>query len=123
MKTKNQSVAKSASNVIMVLMAIAVAALLIPACKNSKNQVASKSLKDSVWVQVDEMPVFHGGDTALLRFIAENTTYPENAKKNNINGRVIVKFVVEKDGSVSGASILKGVDPEIDAEAVKVVRI
>jgi len=76
---------------------------------------------DTTWFQVEKMPVFAGGDAALLKFISENTHYPEAAKKNVIQGRVIVRFVVQPDGSVAKVSVLKGVDPELDAESVRVV--
>jgi TonB family protein len=77
---------------------------------------------DTTWTQVDEMPVFHGGDTALLKYISENTTYPENAKVNNIQGRVILRFCVTSKGNVTEVTILKGVDPDLDAEAIRVVK-
>jgi TonB family protein len=76
---------------------------------------------DTIWTQVEEMPVFSGGDAALLRYIAENTKYPEAAKKNGIQGRVITRFCVTSEGNVSQVSILKGVDPELDAESVRVI--
>jgi periplasmic protein TonB len=76
---------------------------------------------DIPFVQVDEMPVFPGGDEGILKYITENTTYPEIAKKNNITGKVIVRFIVEKDCSVSDATIIKSVDPLLDAEAIKVI--
>jgi TonB family protein len=79
------------------------------------------SSTDKIFMEVDEMPEFKGGDANLLKFIAENTTYPEEAKKNKITGKVIVGLVVEKDCSVSNVVVLKGVDPLLDAEAVRVV--
>ena len=78
--------------------------------------------KDIPFVQVDEMPVFPGGDIAILKYIADNTVYPEEAKKNNITGKVIVRFIVEKDCSVSDVTILQSVNPQLDAEAVRVVK-
>jgi TonB family protein len=74
------------------------------------------------YVQVEEMPVFPGGDEALIKFIFENTTYPERAKENNIQGRVILRFCINENGSVSRVSILSGVDQDLDAEAVRVVK-
>ena len=71
------------------------------------------------YIAVDEMPVFPGGDAALLRFIAENTRYPKEAKDQNIQGRVITRFKVNADGTVSDASMLKGVNTYLDAEALK----
>jgi protein TonB len=73
------------------------------------------------FVVVEEMPMFPGGDPALLKYIAENTVYPEIAKENNIQGRVIVRFCVTAKGGVSQVSVLKGVDPELDKEAIRVV--
>jgi TonB family protein len=78
--------------------------------------------KDIPFVQVDEMPVFPGGDIAILKYIADNTVYPEEAKKNRITGKVIVRFIVEKDCSVSEVTVLQSVNPQIDAEAVRVVK-
>ena len=77
---------------------------------------------DIPFVQVDEMPIFPGGDIAILKYIAENTVYPEEAKKNKITGKVIVRFIVEKDCSVSDVTILQSVDPLLDAEAVRVIK-
>jgi TonB family protein len=82
----------------------------------------SPEIPDEVpFVVVEEMPEFPGGDAALLKYIAANTTYPEKAKKKNIEGRVIIRFCVRANGSVNQISIIKGVDPEVDAEALKVV--
>jgi protein TonB len=69
------------------------------------------------------MPVFTGGDAALLKYIADNTKYPELAKTNGITGKVIVRFAVNPDGSVNRVSVLKGVDPELDKEALRVVSL
>ena len=73
------------------------------------------------FVVVEEMPMFPGGEVALLTYIGEHTQYPEVAKENNIQGKVIVRFCVTSKGGVDKVSILKGVDPELDAEAIRVV--
>jgi periplasmic protein TonB len=78
--------------------------------------------KDIPFVQVDEMPIFTGGDTAILNYIAKNTVYPEAAKKKGITGKVVVRFIVEKNCSVSEVTVLHSVNPEIDAEAVRVIK-
>jgi TonB family protein len=78
--------------------------------------------KDSAYVYVDEMPQFPKGEANLLKYIADSARYPEEAKKNNISGKVLVRFVVGKDCSVSHVEILKGVDPLLDAEAVRVIK-
>jgi protein TonB len=72
-------------------------------------------------VEVDNLPEFPGGDAALLNYIATNTIYPASAKKNGIQGRVIVSFSVSEDGSVGRSRIVKSVDPEVDAEAIRVI--
>ena len=77
---------------------------------------------DTIWTEVEEMPVFPGGDAALLKFIAENTKYPDAAKKNGIQGKVIARFCVTSEGNVSQVSILKGVDPELDIESMRVIK-
>ena len=70
----------------------------------------------------EEMPEFPGGDEALLKYIAENTNYSEEAKKMDIQGKVFVGFVVNKSGKVEQVHIKKGVDPLLDNEALRVIR-
>ena len=86
-----------------------------------KEEVQEADPEATPFVVVEEMPMFPGGDAALLKYIAEHTQYPEVAKENNIQGRVIVRFCVTSKGGVSQVSILKGVDPELDKEAIRVV--
>jgi TonB family protein len=73
------------------------------------------------YVVVEEMPMFPGGDEALLKYIGENTRYPASAKSQNIEGKVIVRFCVTAKGGVSQISVLRAVSPELDAEAIRVV--
>jgi len=86
-----------------------------------KEEVQEAEPEEVPFVVVEEMPMYPGGDTELLKYIGEHTNYPEVAKENNIQGRVIVRFCVTAKGGVSQVSILKGVDPELDAEAIRVV--
>lgn len=74
-----------------------------------------------VFFIVEDMPEFPGGEMALRTFIANAIKYPVIAQENGIQGKVYVTFVVGKDGSVSNASIARGVDPSIDKEALRVV--
>jgi TonB family protein len=95
-----------------------------PALKDNAKvikETATDESEQEPFVVVEEMPMFPGGDVALLKYVAENTQYPENARKNNIQGRVITRFCVTAKGNVSLVTVLRGVDPEIDAEAVRVV--
>ncbi|MDD3859989.1 MAG: TonB family protein [Bacteroidales bacterium] len=72
---------------------------------------------------VEDKPVFPGGDAALMKFIADNTKYPEIAKENGIQGRVFIQFVIDKNGAVTKVQVAKGVDPYLDAEALRVVKM
>ena len=86
------------------------------------NEKISDGLNDNEpFVVVDEMPMFPGGDPALLQFIANNTKYPESAKENNIQGRVIIRFCVTAEGGVNRISVIKSVAPDLDKEAMRVV--
>jgi protein TonB len=86
-----------------------------------KEEVQEAEAEQTPFVVVEEMPMFPGGDPALLAYIAANTQYPEIAKENNIQGKVIVRFCVTSKGGVNQVSVLKGVDPELDKEAIRVV--
>ena len=70
---------------------------------------------------VEEMPQFPGGMGEAMKFLAKNIKYPVAAQQAKIEGRVIVQFVVERDGSVSDVKVVRGVSPELDAEAIRVV--
>ncbi len=70
---------------------------------------------------VEDKPVFPGGDNALLRYISENTRYPQKAKESGIQGRVFVQFVIDKTGKVTDVRIARSVSPELDEEAKRVV--
>jgi TonB family protein len=79
------------------------------------------SADETPFIVVEEMPMYPGGEGELLKFLAENTRYPEAAKAKKIEGRVIVRFFVNTEGNAEDVSVLKGVDPFLDAEAVRVV--
>ena len=87
----------------------------------AKEEVKEVEAEPEPFVVVEEMPMFPGGDVELLKYITEHTNYPEVAKENNIQGRVIVRFCVTSKGTVNQISVLKGVDPELDKEAMRVV--
>lgn len=78
--------------------------------------------EEEIFVIVEDMPGFGGGDSNKFReYIARNLRYPEIAAENGIQGRVFVSFVVEPDGRVSNVRVVRGVDPSLDREAVRVV--
>ena len=89
--------------------------------ENNEPQSQSEIDDSFVFVSVEKMPQFPDGDVALLKWISENINYPEEAKKNKIEGRVACTFVVNKDGSVSDVQVVRSLDPELDKEAVRVL--
>ena len=79
--------------------------------------------KKKTWDCMPEtMPQFPGGQELLLKYLADNIKYPASAVKAKKQGRVIVTFIVQKDGSVTHAKIAKSIDPELDAEALRIVK-
>ncbi|MGD0340417.1 MAG: TonB family protein [Bacteroidales bacterium] len=77
--------------------------------------------QDDIIITCEELPMFPGGPEALLKYIADNTKYPDEAVELNLQGKVIVKFAVLYDGSVSRIEILRSVCPLLDQEAARVV--
>ena len=79
-------------------------------------------VSNKVFDVVEEMPHFPGGAAALQAFLSSNTKYPVVAQENGVQGRVIVSFVVERDGSITDVRVIRSVDPSLDREASRVVR-
>lgn len=78
--------------------------------------------RNSVYDVVEQMPSFPGGTSGLRTYLNQNIRYPAEAQENCVQGRVIVRFVVEKDGHISDVTVLRSVDPSLDKEAVRVIR-
>ncbi|MBO4803073.1 MAG: energy transducer TonB [Muribaculaceae bacterium] len=94
-----------------------------------KAMVTASDQKDSqnyneekVFNSVEQMPQFPGGDAALMKYLASHINYPSEAVKNNNQGRVILQFVVEKDGSIGEVKVVRSVDDALDKEAVRVIK-
>ena len=75
-----------------------------------------------IFTVVEQMPMYPGGDAALMGYLRDNIHYPTIAAENGVQGRVVVGFVVERDGSITDVKILRGVDPSLDREAMRVVK-
>lgn len=75
-----------------------------------------------IFTVVEQMPMYPGGDAALMGYLRDNIKYPTVAAENGVQGRVVVGFVVERDGSITDVKILRGVDPSLDREAMRVVK-
>ena len=98
--------------------------MLLLGCLTFFIQEASAQTQEEepVFEIAEIMPFFKGGDPAMKAYLSSKTEYPEIAKKKKIEGRVIVKFIVEKNGSITDVHIVKSVDPSLDKEAVRVVK-
>ncbi len=88
-----------------------------------KEEVVEEEAPKEIFIIVEEMPEFPGGQESLMRFIAENVKYPQVAKENDIKGKVYVRFCVTYKGDVDQASVARGVDPLLDEEALRVVKM
>ncbi|MDR1517816.1 MAG: TonB family protein [Dysgonamonadaceae bacterium] len=77
---------------------------------------------EEIFTIVENQPEFPGGDAARIKFLNDNIKYPVVAQENGIQGRVICNFVVERDGSITDAQVIKGVDPSLDKEALRVIK-
>lgn len=80
------------------------------------------AIDNKIFTAVEEMPQFPGGEAALLSWIADNLVYPAEAAGNNIQGRVVVQFVVNRDGTIGDVKVARGKDPNLDREAIRVVK-
>lgn len=96
--------------------------VVAPVSPEAKEAPADSTAKEEVFMVAEQMPEFPGGMKEMLKFLQENVKYPENAMKNNVQGRVIVQFVVEKDGTPTEFKVLRSVDPDLDAEALRVMK-
>lgn len=117
MKTKKENVSGLWMRLLTTLSVLAILLMANMTVMAQEKKVADNKIYDAPEV----MPEYPGGMQAMMNFIGENVKYPEDAKEKNISGKVFVSFVVEKDGSVSEAKVVKGVCESIDNEALRVV--
>lgn len=91
-----------------------------PAVKSESPAVTVETAK--VYDVVEEMPSFPGGPAKLFEYLSQNIHYPLVAEENGVQGRVVVTFVVERDGSITDVKVVKSVDPSLDKEAVRLIK-
>ena len=130
--------------VLLMLPAVALSVILASACKQDTNSEINLNTQDAppsdvdwvdigeyeigeadtsqVFMVVEEGPEFPGDTMALLEYLAKTIKYPQNCRDEKIQGRVLVSFIVEKDGSMTGFEVVKSVHPDLDAEALKVLK-
>ena len=77
---------------------------------------------DKVYEVCEQMPIFEGGDAALLKYLRENLKYPDKTKDRGVQGRLVIGFIVEKDGSLTDVKVLRPVDIDLDAEVLRLVK-
>jgi len=87
-----------------------------------KKVEAPKEVKEEVFRSVEQMPQFPGGEAALMKFLQSHINYPPMAAENNVQGRVVVQFVVDKTGKVGEVKVVRSVDKDLDKEAVRVCK-
>ena len=90
--------------------------------KPKEEPKVEKPQPEKIFEAVEQPAEFPGGRSALAKWLSNNLRYPEVAQANTIQGRVVVKFTVEKDGSISNPTVVRGVDKDLDREAIRVVK-
>lgn len=103
----------------LLLIALFLSPCQLFAQKNAKQDVASK---EKVFVSVEKLPEFPGGDKAMVDFIQKNLKYPETAKRDHVQGLVIVSFIIDKTGTMAQSKIIRGVRQDINEEALRVIK-
>jgi len=125
--TKNYYRFTEPLKLLLVITAIIFLVFILSSCAARKKTFTEsnkvQAAEDEPYVVVEEMPEFPGGDSALLQYIGDNTKYPESAKIKGVAGKVIVRFCVNRTGAVDRVSVIKGVDSELDKEAIRVVSV
>jgi len=107
--------------------------ILLSVCFKSTAQTGNSLVEETVVTTdvndttahsyVAEWPSFPGGNQARNQFLADNINYPRSAEKKGIEGRVIISFVIEKDGTITNVELVKGVEESLDNEAIRVVKL
>ena len=105
-----------------IIPVVAILFLTLNLQAQNKEVQNQKTDDNTVYKKVETMPEFPGGENGLFKFIQENVQYPEQAKKDSISGKVFVSFVVSKTGEVKDVAVLRGVRPDLDNEAIRVVK-
>ena len=105
-----------------ILITLCLMTLSVCSFAQVTNNDSNNNAKNQVFTVVEQMPMFPGGNAGLMKYLASNVQYPEVAAKNGVQGRVVVGFVIECDGSITNVEILRGVDPSLDREAMRVVK-
>lgn len=112
-----------AGNAVSEVREVVAAVASDPTPLSDAPDISLQQDEDPVYSEVDTPPSFPGGMSKLMHFLSKNLKYPEQSAKNGIEGKVIVSFIVEKDGRLTNIRVEKSVAPELDAEAVRVISV
>lgn len=122
-----ETLSKDATNTIdensLMLIGEADALLAEANTDQAQPQVPALAQDTTVLRTTDKLPEFPGGITEFMKWLTKNLRYPEQARSNKIQGKVVVSFIVNKDGSISSPTVQKSVDPLLDREALRVIRM
>ena len=112
-----------------VLALILLVVVFVPARANAQDKKGKTTqtrkdtaTDDKVYEVCEQMPIFEGGDAALLKYLGENLKLPEEDQERGMQGRMVVGFIVEKDGSLTNVKVLRPVDIALDAEVLRLVK-
>ena len=113
--------------VVSALILLVIVVAPVRANAQDKREKTTQTRKDTatddkVYEVCEQMPIFEGGDAALLKYLRENLKYPDKTKDRGVQGRVVIGFIVEKDGSLTDVKVLRPVDIDLDAEALRVIK-
>jgi len=105
-----------------ILSLILITACTLSGVAQDKAQEKNAATDQPVYTIVEQMPVYPGGDEAMKKYLTENIVYADQARKDKISGTVYVTFVVNEKGELQDVKVIRGVSPELDAEALRVVK-
>ena len=94
---------------------------IVVASDHGKKEKRSED-QDKIYRSAERMPQFPGGEAALMKYLKMHINYPPMAKANNIQGRVVVQFVVDKTGNIGEVKVVRSVDKDLDEEAVRIIK-
>ena len=108
--------------IALMMVVFSTMSVSVTMADNSATKKTDEVVQEELWI-AEPQPQFPGGDLALREWINQNKIYPQEAIEKGIEGRVIVKFTIEEDGTVTNGKIVRGVDSLLDNEALRLVSI